>query len=743
MGLYLKISRRTKLDQTPGHGVQPRGCYLVGMQSTEQAPRRRLSFLAGATIVIAAIILGGCGWGQTVPEVGDRSITVSSISSSGFTVTWSAATNDPLFSNFLYEVYVADVPLESLGDVSGLAPDASGTERDFGDSTLSHVVTGLTGGTSYYVTVVASHDGASTAVLYDGLIATTSGSLPASASVAGTTYEALDIGGNGLATTYELTIDAGSTASELFLVFSNPTTSPSGTPPLVGAAPAEVGQVLARSLDQSGPSPDRTAARSARRAPDPPLVREARSLMPTDGTSRAARSLAPNPAINDIEDSTQVTFLDFDFENNPIQIPATAREVRTDPNSGTTLSIFVEDASWIDGGTTDRRVTPEMVTALADAFLLDGAFNDIYDDIRTIFGDEWGPFPDGTGIDYSSLIENEDHITILLYDIEGDQSVDGGVLGYFFAKDNFNRDPDDPVLSRSNERVMFYLDSVLFATKDGLTWDTSDAWPNEIISTLAHEFQHMINFYQRNVLRNVDTAVWLNELLSLVAEDLVANKISVIGPRGVDPPRLDSAGTTSNTRGGDAGRFYDYNFYPFGSLTEWGGGPDILVSYGLSYSFGAFLTRSYGGAALARELVQNTYSTTDPLLGSAIEKATGGPAVDLGTLLRRWGVAVLLSSTTGAPAEATINSGTKFESSVPDDAGEPRTFQLGSINAFNYKAGLPSAPLGPQIFTEDSSEIPTLPPAGALFFRLGGSITGSFTTTVSVPSGVDVTVVRR
>lgn len=719
------------------------GCYLLTMHSTGQAHSRRLTYVVGPLLLIAAVLLAGCGWGQTIPTLDGQSITVSGISESGFTVTWSAATNDPLFSNFTYDVYVAARPLLSVGDLTGQTPEASGLERDFGDGALSHSVAGLAPASSYFVTVVVSDGGASTAVLYDGTVATTLGTSAASASVSGAAYDELALSGDALATTFELTVDVGPTASDLFLVFSNPATTESGTPPLVGAVPSEIDEALARALSRSGPSSDRAGARPAGRDPTLPAVRSARELMPSDGNARAARSLAPRPAINDVAGSTRVTFLDFDFENNPIEIPATARAVRTDASSGTTLSIFVEDASWTDGGTKTRLVTPAMVTALADAFLLDGAFNDIYDDITTIFGDEWGPFPTGNGIDYSALVQNEDHITILLYDIEGDESLDGGVLGYFYAKDNFRRDPDDPLLSRSNERVMFYLDSVLFATREGLTWDTGDAWPNEIISTLAHEFQHMINFYQRNVLRNVDTSVWLNELLSLVAEDLVANKIDVIGPRGVDPPTLASAGSTADTRGGTAGRFYDYNFYPFGSLTQWDSGPDILVSYGLSYSFGAFLTRSYGGAALARALVQNTDSTSDALLSSAIEEATGTAGLTLQTLLRRWGVAVLLSSATSAPDEATINNGTWFTSSVPDDQSVERTYELGSINAFNYKAGLPGAGLGPAIFTDDSTDVPALPPAGALFYRLGGGVTGTFTTTVSVPNGVDVTVVRR
>ena len=42
----------------------------------------------------------------------------------------------------------------------------------------------------------------------------------------------------------------------------------------------------------------------------------------------------------------------------------------------------------------------------------------------------------------------------------------------------------------------------------------------------------MIRYYQKPVLREATSEVWLNEMASEVGEDLIANKLKVNGPRG-------------------------------------------------------------------------------------------------------------------------------------------------------------------------------------------------------------------
>ncbi len=118
----------------------------------------------------------------------------------------------------------------------------------------------------------------------------------------------------------------------------------------------------------------------------------------------------------------------------------------------------------------------------------------------------------------SSYIPESDEITILLTDINNDNSSNGGVVGYFWAKDNYTQS----TVAGSNERVIFYIDSVMYANNDSDGDGNADNyWENIIYSTLAHEFQHMINFYQRVAKRGLATETWYNEMLSAAIEDIV------------------------------------------------------------------------------------------------------------------------------------------------------------------------------------------------------------------------------
>jgi hypothetical protein len=191
------------------------------------------------------------------------------------------------------------------------------------------------------------------------------------------------------------------------------------------------------------------------------------------------------------------------------------------------LNIWVADDMW---GT---YVTSTMVTALADKFLKGaGTNNDIYDWVTNIYGEEWGSLAVSSISDSekSMMIGPNTDITILLFDIDADLSPDGGVVGYFWAKDNFK----ESVVHYSNERIMFYIDAVMLANADG-TWEITDKWPSIVISVLSHEFQHMIHFYQKTIMRSGGSGseTWLDEMCAMATEDLVADKVQVDGPRGV------------------------------------------------------------------------------------------------------------------------------------------------------------------------------------------------------------------
>ena len=106
---------------------------------------------------------------------------------------------------------------------------------------------------------------------------------------------------------------------------------------------------------------------------------------------------------------------------------------------GKTLSIWVANDSWTTTGSKTYLVTDEMVTALADYFLQSGEANDITDWVTPMLGEPWGPH------NYSNLIDDDDSVTILLYDIDNDDALpleEGDVFGRRINGENYRREND-------------------------------------------------------------------------------------------------------------------------------------------------------------------------------------------------------------------------------------------------------------------------------------------------------------
>jgi len=399
---------------------------------------------------------------------------------------------------------------------------------------------------------------------------------------------------------------------------------------------------------------------------------------------------------------------------------ATARKVVSNVTTvfGTkTLNIWVSDDSFDSGFgcSKSKCVTQEMVDALADTFLKVGSDNDIYDWVTNIYGEEWGSDAQAK---YSNLIGESDEITILLTDIDGDNSPIGGVVGYFWAKDNF----DNSTISGSNERIMFYVDSVMFANGEG-SWDIDDFWPKEIVSTLAHEFQHMIHFYQKTILlvdanSSDDEDTWINEMLSETTEDVIATKIRYNGPRGVDY-RDGSAGESGNTKG----RYPLFNQNNTLSLTTW---YNSDYDYSKVNAFGAFLIRNYGGAKVLHDIMHSSLLHEDAIV-DAVRKSPQGEGKTFDDLLKEWGIAVLLSNRTDLENTPTYNTG-----DFTLDRYNNITYELGSINFFNYDSL-------PKINTIAG----TVQPQGNYYYKVGDNLTGIVTIDLTLNGTTEATLIAK
>ena len=197
---------------------------------------------------------------------------------------------------------------------------------------------------------------------------------------------------------------------------------------------------------------------------------------------------------------------------------------------------FIEDIYW-NGLSFERKEA--LISNIAP---LAGAFdNDIYPKEREFWGSEPNPGVDG-----------DSKITIVV-----EQLVSGNG-GYFDTLNGY----DAP---ESNKREMFFVSAA--AVQDNLR--------NAKIF-LAHEFQHLVSFNQKDIMRNISEDVWLNELRSEYSVTIA----------GFNEPYAGS---------GLERRAELFMSQPSDSLTEW---PNSSLDYAQAALFGEYLVEQYGSEIL-------------------------------------------------------------------------------------------------------------------------------------------------
>lgn len=407
---------------------------------------------------------------------------------------------------------------------------------------------------------------------------------------------------------------------------------------------------------------------------------------------------------NDTVGNTKIFYLESDTSRHTT---ATARKIVSNISTvhgSKTLNVWVSNDSFGAGCSKAKCVTQQMVDSLADTFLKTGNDNDIYDWVTNIFGEEWGA---NAKIKFSNLISENNEVTILVTDIDNDNRADGGIIGYFYGKDNYID------TSGSNKRIMFYIDSVMFANEED-----GDYWQKEIYSTLAHEFVHMIEFYQKMVLKDTGHDVWIAEMIAEATEDLIATKIRHAGPRGVEHTD-GSAGSVGNIQG----RYSLFNQDGTSSLTAWN---NNLSDYSKVNAFGTFLTRNYGGAKVLRDIMHNSKKHEDAII-YATQKSVHGTGKNFDDLLREWGIAILLSDNENLQNIPTYNTGDFTENAYGNS-----TYQLGSINFFNYDPP-------PSIKTIQG----TVKAQGNYYYKIGEDLTGDININLTLSSDTEATLIVK
>lgn len=503
----------------------------------------------------------------------------------------------------------------------------------------------------------------------------------------------------------KVNIDIGNTPKDLYLLVTN--SGDTSSDPAISSSAKTI--KLSKSItNPTSVLPDN--GKNQLRTPSyvTEFNRNRSNLLKRDN-NRSLKTLSYLPTKQlDIVGDSEVFQLEM-FSSSYYSTLATARKIVSNISTkygSKTLNVWVSDDSFDSGYgcSKSRCVTQEMVDELASTFLKAGEANDIYDWVTNIYGEEWGSEP---AIKYSNTIRESNEITILLTDIDKDNSPNGGAIGYFWSKDNFTN------YSGSNQRVMFYIDSVMFANDD-----FGDYWQKEIYSTLAHEFVHMIEFYRKNMILEKTHEVWLSEMLPESTEDLIATKLEHIGPRGVDYTD-GSAGDAGNTDG----RYPYFNQNGINkSLTTW---DDSMDDYAKVSAFGAFLTRNYGGAQLLHDIMYSSKEDESAIV-EAVQNTPQGADKTFADLLREWGTAIVLSDRIDLQDIPAYNTGDFMISEL-----NGIIYKMGSINFYNYSPTLTFSTCDEVIGNSNC------------YYKIGEGLTGDVSIDISLDSDVQATLISK
>lgn len=292
---------------------------------------------------------------------------------------------------------------------------------------------------------------------------------------------------------------------------------------------------------------------------------------------------------------------------------------------GDNCYIWVLESYFDDSSASGSKISSEEAKALAKKF------DELCPLVREVFGTESNNMinTDGLVVSISSGSDTGTKVNIVVYDIEGDYK-DGqqsGTLGYFWAKDYYTaaaaKESGDATIGLTNCGKYFYVDSY-FLNKA----------PKMLYSTLAHEFQHMINFGQKNMNNRVSSQTWSNEMMSMVCEDMVQE---YLGVQNEDSP---------------IGRLpWFCQYYYLSGLTDWLGGNSVQVSYAGAYAFGAYLARNYGGKELIKQIAINNYVDQQAITQAL--KSIGNETFD--SVFKKYAQALVLDNAPSAANAPSFN----------------------------------------------------------------------------------------
>ena len=371
----------------------------------------------------------------------------------------------------------------------------------------------------------------------------------------------------------------------------------------------------------------------------------------TPAARTAARSVSTDTNFtvsNPTVEQYRYVYVDNDYKiSTYTSKKVTLRAIGTASDSSASVSqkclLWVDDDCFTTDTSSGKQINDAVAQNLANTFAKH------YYHERSVFGNESDKHivydkANSTTLSESDTFEamstannpTSTYVNIVVYDIGNDFSnsttTQSGIVGYFYAKDYYKAEAAsyyNDVRDYSNDGKYFYVDAG-FCNLSGtdssgnyLYNGKTDSSGNQVasdtvISTLVHEFQHMIDFNQKNISNGVTPDTWYNEMLSMMAEDMMQTSLGTSdaeAPRGARLPAFNK-------------------YYYYSGITDYLDGNYAVLSYSSAYAFGAWVARTYGGPELISKMSQNSTVGLDSVI-AAIKEQTG-TSVTIDSLMEQY-----------------------------------------------------------------------------------------------------------
>jgi len=308
----------------------------------------------------------------------------------------------------------------------------------------------------------------------------------------------------------------------------------------------------------------------------------------------------------------------------------------------------------------------------------------------------------------------------------------GVVLGFYYLRDLLPRQSPYGACPGSNVGEMFYLLVPDPSGEVNGNLRTKDFVSRSVVSTIAHEYQHLINASRRMYINNairVDEDTWLNEGLSHVAEELLFYRAAGLSPRSNIGGGQLALGTPArfafdSYMRSNLGRYQQ--FQRFTESVSPLAANDELPTRGASWAFLRYVADRVGttDGDLWRRLV-NTRLAGVVNLDSALT-GTGLTAI---SAMRDWSTAVLIDDN-------------------PTAATKHQQLSWNFVSTFAGAGGSLTYSLAPRVLLNGLTTAVGIVGGGTSYLRFGVAqntealIRAQGQTGAPLPAGVRLTVVR-